>query len=203
MKWNISSDRYKFLEGAAFSTGSYLRVYIVCHVTSALRLYMTLQSFVNSDIRRRGLDGPQLNLPSQRVMCALIKGIPHLRSDNQVGNNAIPVLQHGIRGEQVGQPAVILTALAWTCIVCWIWKNRQTRKRKTCDEQNPFKQSVTYFALKCGGKELHPNRKQIKNSMQYIFTIFQWSPLPHPLNDRKIKRREVANQMHLRNMTFW
>ena len=112
MKWNISSDRYEFLEEAAFSTGSYLRVYIVCHVASALRLYMTLQSFVNSDIRRRGLDGPQLNLPSQRVTCALIKGIPHLRSDNHVGKNVIPVLQHGIRGEQVGQPVVILTVLA-------------------------------------------------------------------------------------------
>ena len=112
MKWNISSDRYEFLEEAAFSTGSYLRMYIACHVASALRLYMTLQSFVNSDIRRRGLDGPQLNLPSQRVMCALIKGIPHLRSDNHVGNNVIPVLQHCIRGEQVGQPVVILTALA-------------------------------------------------------------------------------------------
>ena len=112
MKWNISSDRYEFLEEAAFSTGSYLRVYVVCHVASALRLYMTLQSFVNSDIHRRGLDGPILNLPSQRVMCALIKGIPHLRSDNHVGKNVIPVLQHGIRGEQVGQPVVILTVLA-------------------------------------------------------------------------------------------
>ena len=87
MKWNISSDRYEFLEEAAFSTGSYFRVYIVCHVASALRLYMTLQSFVNSDIRRRGLDGPQLNLPSQRVTCALIKGIPHLISDNHVNTS--------------------------------------------------------------------------------------------------------------------
>ena len=127
LKWNISSDRYEFLEEAAFSTGIYLGVYIIYHVASAQRLYMTLQSFVNSDIRWRGLDGPQLNLPSQRVTCALVRGIPHLRSDNHVGNNVIPVLQHGIRGEQEGQPVVILTALAWTCIVCWIWTNRQTR----------------------------------------------------------------------------
>ena len=168
-------------------------------MASAQRLYMTLQSFVNSDIRWRGLDGPQLNLPSQRVTCALMKGIPDLRSDNHVGKNVIPVLLHEIRGEQAGQPVVILTALAWTCIMCWIWKNRQTRKQKTCDEQNPFKQGVTYFALKCGGKELHPNREQIKNSIHNISVVTSASPL----NDRKIKRREVANQMHLWNMTFW
>lgn len=51
LKWNISSDRYEFLEEAAFSTGIYLGVYIIYHVASAQRLYMTLQSFVNSDIR--------------------------------------------------------------------------------------------------------------------------------------------------------
>ena len=167
-------------------------MYIACHVASALRLYMTLQSFVNSDIRRRGLDGPQLNLPSQRVMCALTKGIPRLRSDNHVGKNVIPVLQHGIRGEQVGQPVVILTVLAWMCIVCWIWKNRQTRKRKTCDEQNPFKQSVTYFALKCGGKELHPNREQIKNSLHDISVVTSASPTKWSQNKTSLSRKSDA-----------
>ena len=112
MTWNVSSDKYEFLEEATFLTGSYLRVYIICHVASAQQLYITLQSFVNSDIRRRGSDGPQLNLPSQMVTCAMIKGFPHLRSDNHVRNNVIPVSQHVIRGEQVGQPVVILTTLA-------------------------------------------------------------------------------------------
>ena len=112
MNWNISSDKYEFLEEATFLTGSYHGVYNICHVASAQQLYMTLQSFVNSDIRRRGSDRPQLNLPSQMVTCAMIKGFPHLRSDNHVGKNVIPVLQHGIRGEQVGQPVVILTTLA-------------------------------------------------------------------------------------------
>ena len=92
LKWNITSDKYEFLEEATFLTGSYLKVYIICHVASAQQLYVTLQSFVNSDIRWRGLDGPQLNLPAQRVTCALIKGFPRLRSDNHVGNNVIPVL---------------------------------------------------------------------------------------------------------------
>ena len=153
---------------------------------------MTLQSFVNSDIRWRGLDGPQLNLPSQRVTCALMKGIPDLRSDNHVGKNVIQVLQHEIRGEQAGQPVVILTALAWTCIMCWIWKNRQTRKQKTCDEQNPFKQGVTYFALKCGGKELHPNREQIKNSLHNISVVTCASPTEWSQNKTSWSRKSNA-----------
>ena len=34
----------------------------------------------------------------------------------------------------------------------------------------------------------------MNNSLQYILKIFQLSPLPYPLNDLKITRREVANQ---------
>ena len=54
-------------------------------------------------------------------------------------------------------------------------------------------EEMTYFALKCEGKELHPNRGKMNNSLQYILKIFQLS-LPYLLNNRKIKRREVANQ---------
>ena len=64
-------------------------------------------------------------------------------------------------------------------------------------------EDVTYFALKSDGEELHLSREQMNYSLQYILKIFQLSPLPYPLNDLKIKRREVANKNAFMRDEFW
>ena len=50
---------------------------------------------------------------------------------------------------------------------------------------------MTYFALKCGGKELHPNRGKMNNSVHFSDISIVTSA---SRSNRKIKRREVANQ---------
>ena len=174
-------------------------------MASAQQLYITLQSFVNSDIRSRGSDGPQLNLPSQMVTCAMIKGFPHLRSDNHVRNNGNTSITACYKGRTSGAANIntndsclnvhrVLNVEESLNTQVEDWWRTESFKAKN--------EEMTYFALKCGGKELHPNRGKMNNSLQYILKIFQLSLLPHLLNNRKINVVKSQIRMHLWNISF-